>query len=172
MHWDTSSEMYPGFIGCFRSCNIRHSHQGDPARNYQSPTCIPAAVVHGSPLLIESHVEALSAPSVMVLMARIFTAPVRVKTLLSEQPVKPLQLTSTEWQQARHSWLQHWSRGSWYFACLLLCASFMQSSNGTVSSNMTSCFVTFDRIMISGHCAVVAMCAGHLRCLPTSANSC
>lgn len=43
MHWDASSVMYPGFIGCFRSHNIIQPRPGHPAGVNQVPTCVPVA---------------------------------------------------------------------------------------------------------------------------------
>ena len=69
MPWDASSVMYPGIIGCFGVIlgslgvfNIIHPHPGDPAGVDQVLTCVPVAV-HGSALLIQTHLVAFSAAS-------------------------------------------------------------------------------------------------------------
>ena len=62
--------------------------------------------------------EALSAASVMDLMAFLFAAPVMpsgVKALQSDQPTKPLHPSSVGLQKAHQPWLQHSSTSSWYF---------------------------------------------------------
>lgn len=81
MCWDTSSVMYPGFIGCVGSHNIIHTHPGDPASVDQTLACIPAGLAHGSPLFIHSHLEALSAASVATLMAVLFAGPLMPSTV-------------------------------------------------------------------------------------------
>ncbi len=68
MHWNASSVMYPGIIGCFGSRNIIHPRPGDPARVDQAPTYVPVAI-HGSALLIQSHLVAFSAASLADWMA-------------------------------------------------------------------------------------------------------
>ncbi len=96
MHWNASSVMYPGIIGCFGSRNIIHPRPGDPAGVDQAPTYIPVAV-HGSALLIQSHLVAFSAASHAYRMALFLATPVtpkRLRTLQSERPAKPLQPTS------------------------------------------------------------------------------
>ena len=75
MPWDASSVMFPGFNGSFGSQSIIHPRPDDPARVDQAPTCVPAALVHGSPFFIRSYQEALSAASVAALMIVFFIGP-------------------------------------------------------------------------------------------------
>ncbi len=51
----------------------RHPPSGDPAEGDQSLACVPAALAHFSDLLIQIHLEALSAASVTDLMETVFT---------------------------------------------------------------------------------------------------
>lgn len=69
MRWDASSVMYPGFIECFRPHNNILPRPGDLARADQVRTCVPVALNHGSALLKHSHLEALFAGFVAVLIA-------------------------------------------------------------------------------------------------------
>lgn len=87
-----SSVKFPVIIGFFGSFNIRHPPSGDPARVDQAPTCVPAVLTHSSDLLIQIHLEALSAASVIDLIALLFAAPVmlsRVKLLHKERANMP-----------------------------------------------------------------------------------
>ena len=89
----------PGVIRCFGSFNIRHPRPGDPASVDQAVTCVQVAFAcpHGSPLLIQSHLEAFSAASVMFLMALLLAVPVMpraLKALWRECPTNPLLPTS------------------------------------------------------------------------------
>lgn len=72
--------------------------QGNPARVYQDPAFVQVArVFHWSPLLIYSHLDAFSVPSVMFLMAFFLCSPVMprsLKALHRDWPMKPLQQTS------------------------------------------------------------------------------
>lgn len=68
MHWDRSSVMYPGAIGCFGSLNIIQPHPGNLAGVDQTPTCVPVAA-HGSALFIQSNQLVFSAALLAYLMA-------------------------------------------------------------------------------------------------------
>ncbi len=83
MHWDASSVMYPGVIGCFGSHNIIHPRPGDPAKVDQAPTCNPVAT-HRTALFNQGHLVAFSAASLADWMALFLVAPImpnRVRTL-------------------------------------------------------------------------------------------
>lgn len=135
MRWDTSSVMFPEILGCFRSCNIRHPPSGIPARADQTPTFVLAALAHISDLLIQIHPEALSAASVVDLMALLFAAPM-ILHLLAQQAFLPL--------------LQHSSMSSWYLNHLCSLASSTPSSQGTVNSNRRTCLEEIDVNTTSG----------------------
>ncbi len=69
---------------------------GDSAGVDQAPTCVPAALTHSSDLLIQIHLDTLSAASVIDLIALLFAAtmmPSRVKLLHRERAAKPLHPT-------------------------------------------------------------------------------
>ena len=72
---NTSSVMLPEIIRCFGSFKHQTSYSGDPATADQAVTCVQVAFTcpHGSPLRIQSHLEAFSAASVMFLMAYLLT---------------------------------------------------------------------------------------------------
>ena len=73
---DVFSDAVPDFLGRFGSFNIIRPPSGDPTRVDQTLACIPVALAHRSLLLIQSHLEALSAASMVDLMAFLFSTPV------------------------------------------------------------------------------------------------
>lgn len=93
----------PGVIRGFGFFNIRPLHPGDPSGVDQVPDCIPAALIHGFALFIQSHLVAFCATSVMVHMGLLFAAPVTpslVRAVQIERPANPRQPTSTGSQRA------------------------------------------------------------------------
>lgn len=76
MRWDISSVMFPEILGCFGSRNIIQPPSGDPAWVDQALTCVQAALALLSDLLIQIHLEALSAASVADFMVLLLAAPV------------------------------------------------------------------------------------------------
>ena len=158
--------IFPVFIGCFRFRHIMHPCPGDPARVDQALTCVPAALVHGSPLFIHSHLEVLSASSVAAMMAFFLIGqlmPKWVQALWGELPAKPCQPTTAQWQCARQSCPLLSSTSPCYLAFFLSNSSSMWSSQG-----MASCLVASDKIRMSGHKDITAMCAENLSGLPRS----
>lgn len=175
MHWDTSSVMYPGVIGFFGSFNIRCPHPGDPTGVDQTPSCVPAAVAHGSALLIQSQREAFCAASVADLIAFLLAFPVMprfLNTLQSDRPANPLQPTSIGSQRVCQPCLLHSSTSSWYLARFLSLASSMRSSQGTLSSNKISCLVESENIITSGRSLVDIILVGIFSCFPRSTSIC
>ena len=84
--WNTSSVMFPELTLCFGSFKIIHPHSEDPARAGHTPACAPATLAHRLFLMIQSHLEAVSAAYLVDLMAFFLAAPVmpsRVKTSTS-----------------------------------------------------------------------------------------
>lgn len=76
-----------------------HPRPGNPAVVDQAAACVQVAFTcpHGSPLWIQSHLEAFSAASVVFLMALLLADPVMpnaLKVLWSERPTNPLLPTS------------------------------------------------------------------------------
>ncbi|KAM9425751.1 alpha-protein kinase 1 [Pholidichthys leucotaenia] len=66
---------------------------GDPARVDQTLACVPAALAHCSFLLIQSHLEDVSATSMMFLMVFLFAVPTMISaqaTFLSSVPSHPV----------------------------------------------------------------------------------
>lgn len=110
MRWaDSSTEAsgygfnVPWITGRFRSFNIICPPPGEPTRADQTPACIQMAIkllcLHGSPLLSQSHVEAISATSV-VLRTALLSIP---KLLRPNEPsAKPLRPTSNGRHLALH----------------------------------------------------------------------
>ena len=108
-------------------------------------------------------------------MAFLWHAPVTPSMLYAlqrDRAAKPLQPTSIGTHQARHPRLRHSSTKLPYLARFLSFASSMRSSQGTVSSSRTTCFVESENRTMSGLRVVSTMCSGNLSCFPRSAFIC
>lgn len=79
-----------------------------------------------------------------------FLMPRRLKALHSNFPAKPLPPTSMDMRWVRHQCLQHSSASLVYFPLFRLSAFSIPSSQGTVSSRMTTCFGEFYTSTVSG----------------------
>ncbi len=169
---DASSVMYPGIIGCFVSRNIIHPHPGDPAGVDQAPTCVPVAI-HGSALLIQSHLVAFSAASFADWMD-IFLAtpetPKRLRTLQSEHPAKPLQPTSTiEGSPASLPAFLHQFLALSTFPLIGFINTLFPEHRKFQHDQL---FETSEVTIMSGRRLVVAMCWGNFSCFPRLTCSC
>ncbi len=98
--------------------------------------------------------------------------PNRLKALHRDRAAKPLLPTSIGRHLAFHPACQHSLTSSSYLASFLSKASSRRSSQGTVSSNRTTCLVDSDKRTTSGLKVVVTMWLGNLSCCSRSTNSC
>lgn len=67
-----------------------------------------------------------------------------------------------------HPFILHSSASSWYFVNFLSWASTIFSSQGTVNSHMITCFVTFDKMIMSGQHWVSWIWSGNFNYLQIS----
>ncbi len=111
----------------------------------------------------------------MFFMARLHSWPLTPRSLSvrsNECPAKPRQPTSTGSLNTFQPPHLHSSTSSAYLALLRSFASSNLSSQGTVSSTMTTCLVDSDVITMSGRSEVAVMWLGNLSCLPRSTWRC
>ncbi len=98
--------------------------------------------------------------------------PNRLKALHRDRAAKPLLPTSIGRHLALHPACRHSLTSPSYLASFLSKASSRRSSQGTVSSNRTTCLVDSDKRTMSGLKVVVTMWLGNLSCCSRSTNSC
>lgn len=158
MRWDTSSMIWPGVTGCFRSFVSGID---------QVLACVPAAFRHRSALFIQSPLVAFSASSVPSSLPPQWCPTVwklcrviALKILCNPTPEAHSKLAS----------LAPSSTSSWYLVRFLLFAFFMCSSQGTVSTRMISWFVESDTMIVSARSRVEVILVGDFSCLPRSAS--
>lgn len=160
--------MIPGFTGCFGSFNIIHPC---PATCFQVEYACP----HGSPLRIQSHLEAFSAVSVVFLMALLLAVPIMpraLKALWSEWPTNPLLPTSMGIHLAFQLCCRQRMTSRSYLVLFFSWASPKRSSHGTVSSINTMFLVLSETSRMSGLMVVLTMCWGNRSCFSRSTESC
>ncbi len=98
--------------------------------------------------------------------------PNRLKALHRDRAAKPLLPTSIGRHLALHPACRHSLTSPSYLASFFSKASSRRSSQGTVSSNRTTCLVDSDKRTTSGLKVVVTMWLGNLSCCSGSTNSC
>ncbi len=111
----------------------------------------------------------------MFFMARLHSWPLTPRSLSvrsNDWSAKPRQLTYTGSLRAFQPPLLHSSTSSAYLALLRSFASSNLSSQGTVSSTMTTCLVDSDVSTMSGRSEVALMWFENLSCLPRSTWRC
>ncbi|KAJ7993249.1 hypothetical protein DPEC_G00270490 [Dallia pectoralis] len=98
--------------------------------------------------------------------------PNRLKALDKDRAAKPLHPTSIGRHHALHPACRHPLTSPSYLASFLSKAFSRRSSQGTVSSNRTTCLLASEKRTTSGLKVVVSMWLGNLSCCSRSTNSC
>jgi len=153
---DTSSVTFlesPGVSGLSTSYTLLQVTSPGLIRPHLVSRWLATYAFHGSPLLSHSHLEALSAASVVLRMPLLFLSPSMpklLKALAIERAANPLHPTSTGRHLALHLAFWQLLTSPAYLESILSKASSKRSSHGTVSSSSTTCFVVSDTRTMCG----------------------